>query len=242
MAEMETVQDNIETLDAWSLDHLVDIAKGALNVPPDDADVGSLSGGERRRVALCRLLLESPDVLLLDEPTNHLDAESVRWLEEYLAAYKGTVLAITHDRYFLNQVAGWILEVDRGNLYAYSGNYSTWLEKKQSRMDLESKSDARRAKAMQEELEWIRQVSRSMGSTLRSGQWTMMPFLLLSTVVADVALAAMRRAPRAGSESPRPASRPSSQPRATTPNSWLSGGSSPEPSPSLPPRALARLL
>jgi len=158
MDEQAVVYDQIEALDCWTLDHLVDIAKGALNVPPDDADVASLSGGERRRVALCRLLLEQPDVLLLDEPTNHLDAESVRWLEGYLAEYRGTVLAITHDRYFLNQVAGFILEVDRSSLYAYTGNYSTWLETKQRRLNLESKADGRRAKAMQEELAWIRQV------------------------------------------------------------------------------------
>jgi ATPase subunit of ABC transporter with duplicated ATPase domains len=159
MEEQGEVQSKIDELDCWSLDHLVDIAKGALNVPPDGADVSSLSGGEKRRVALCRLLLEQPDVLLLDEPTNHLDAESVMWLEQFLASYRGTVLAITHDRYFLDHVARWILEVDRGSLFAYAGNYSTFLEKKQLRMNLESKEDSRRAKAMSEELDWIRQVS-----------------------------------------------------------------------------------
>jgi ATPase subunit of ABC transporter with duplicated ATPase domains len=137
-------------------------------VPPDDARVPSLSGGEKRRVALCRLLLEQPDVLLLDEPTNHLDASSVAWLERFLKEYKGTVVAITHDRYFLDNVAGWILEIDRGAAYPYQGNYSVWLEKKAARLDVEKKQERKRAKAMEEELAWIRQGVKVSGRTRAS--------------------------------------------------------------------------
>lgn len=160
MGEQAEVQAKIEQLDCWNLAHTVETAKTALRVPPDDADVSKLSGGEKRRVALCRLLLEEPEVLLLDEPTNHLDAESVAWLERFLQAYKGTVLAITHDRYFLDNVAGWILELDRGQAFAYQGNYSMWLQKKGARLDLEKKQERKKAKAMEEELAWIRQGAR----------------------------------------------------------------------------------
>lgn len=160
MSEQAEVQAKIEQLDCWNLAHTVETAKTALRVPPDDADVSKLSGGEKRRVALCRLLLEEPEVLLLDEPTNHLDAESVAWLERFLQSYKGTVLAITHDRYFLDNVAGWILELDRGQAFAYQGNYSMWLQKKSARLDMEKKQERKRAKAMEEELAWIRQGAR----------------------------------------------------------------------------------
>jgi sulfate-transporting ATPase len=154
--EQAAVQAAIDAADAWNLSHLVDQAKEALRVPPDSADVGSLSGGERRRVALCRLLLERPEVLLLDEPTNHLDAVSVAWLEHFLSDYKGTVLAVTHDRYFLDSVAGWILELDRGAAFPYAGNYSVWLEKKAARAESEKRSDVKKSKALAEELLWIR--------------------------------------------------------------------------------------
>jgi ATP-binding cassette ChvD family protein len=156
MAEMAEVQMEIDKRGCWDLGYLIKMAKDALRVPPDTAAISTLSGGERRRVALCRLLLEEPGVLLLDEPTNHLDASSVAWLESYLQTYKGTVLAVTHDRYFLDKVAGWILEIDRGTAYPYLGNYSVWLAKKAARLDIEKKSERKRAKMMTEELEWIR--------------------------------------------------------------------------------------
>ena len=164
LEEQALIQTEIEQVDGWNLSHIVTIAKEALRVPPDDADVKLLSGGERRRVALCRLLLERPQVLLLDEPTNHLDATSVAWLERYLRDYKGTVLAITHDRYFLDNVAGWILEIDRGKAYPYAGNYSVWLTKKAARLDMEKKADKRRAKMMEDELEWIRSGAKARQS------------------------------------------------------------------------------
>ena len=148
--------DIIETQDAWELDSKLDQAMDALRLPPADADVTLLSGGERRRVALCKLLLQQPDLLLLDEPTNHLDAESVAWLEQHLAKYPGAVLAVTHDRYFLDNVAQWILELDRGRAYPYEGNYSTYLETKQSRLKVEGNKDLKRQKALAQELEWVR--------------------------------------------------------------------------------------
>ena len=156
MAEMGELQEAIDHADAWDLDAQLDQAMDALRCPPPDADVKVLSGGERRRVALCKLLLEKPDLLLLDEPTNHLDAESVLWLEQHLASYPGAILAVTHDRYFLDHVAEWICEVDRGRLYPYEGNYSTYLEKKQARLEVQGKKDAKLAKRLKDELEWVR--------------------------------------------------------------------------------------
>jgi ATP-binding cassette ChvD family protein len=155
------LQDRIEAAGAWDLDSRVELAMDALRVPPADADVRTLSGGERRRVALCRLLLRSPDLLLLDEPTNHLDAESVAWLERFLQDYKGTVVAVTHDRYFLDNVAGWILELDRGRGIPWKGNYSSWLEQKQQRLEHEEKQEARRQRTLARELEWIRMSPRA---------------------------------------------------------------------------------
>ena len=156
MAEMGQLQDEIDAANGWDLDSQLSQAMDALQCPDPDAPVSILSGGERRRVALCRLLLEAPDLLLLDEPTNHLDAESVLWLEQFLHRYPGAVMAVTHDRYFLDDVAEWICEVDRGQLYPYEGNYSTYLEKKAARLEAQSQQDARRAKKMKSELEWVR--------------------------------------------------------------------------------------
>lgn len=156
MAEMGTLQGEIDAANAWDLDSQLEQAMDALRLPPPDADVSVLSGGERRRVALCKLLLEAPDLLLLDEPTNHLDAESVLWLEQHLAKYAGAVIAVTHDRYFLDHVAEWIAEVDRGRLYPYEGNYSTYLEKKASRLEIQGKKDAKLQKRLKDELEWVR--------------------------------------------------------------------------------------
>ncbi len=156
MEEMGTLQTEIDQLDAWDLDSQLEQAMDALRCPPADEPVTNLSGGERRRVALCKLLLEKPDLLLLDEPTNHLDAESVLWLEQHLQKYPGAVIAITHDRYFLDHVAQWIAEVDRGRLYPYEGNYSTYLEKKKERLQIQGKKDAKLAKRLAEELEWVR--------------------------------------------------------------------------------------
>ena len=156
LAEMGTLQEEIDHLDAWDLDSQLEQAMDALRCPPGDTPVTHLSGGERRRVALCKLLLEKPDLLLLDEPTNHLDAESVLWLEQHLAKYPGAVLAVTHDRYFLDNVAEWILELDRGRAYPYEGNYSTYLEKKRERLEVQGKKDAKLAKRLSDELEWVR--------------------------------------------------------------------------------------
>ncbi|WP_101339510.1 energy-dependent translational throttle protein EttA [Cereibacter azotoformans] len=154
--EMAQLQDLIDSQNLWDLDSQVDIAMEALRCPPDDADVESLSGGERRRVALCKLLLEAPDMLLLDEPTNHLDAESIAWLQQHLIDYKGTILIVTHDRYFLDDITGWILELDRGRGVPYEGNYSSWLEQKAKRMVQEAREDKAKQKVLQRELEWIR--------------------------------------------------------------------------------------
>src|SRR5690349_8356949 len=156
MEEMGRLQEELDHADAWDLDSQLEQAMDALRCPPPDADVKVLSGGERRRVALCKLLLSKPDLLLLDEPTNHLDAESVQWLEQHLASYAGAVLAVTHDRYFLDNVAQWILELDRGRAYPYEGNYSTYLEKKQERLQVQGKKDAKLAKRLKDELEWVR--------------------------------------------------------------------------------------
>jgi energy-dependent translational throttle protein EttA len=159
--EQARLQDRIEAANAWDLDSRLELAMDSLRLPPGDTDVSTLSGGERRRVALCRLLLQSPDLLLLDEPTNHLDAESVAWLERFLKEYPGTVVAVTHDRYFLDNVAGWILELDRGTGYPYEGNYTGWLEQKQSRLQQEEKSETKRQRTLQRELEWIRMSPRA---------------------------------------------------------------------------------
>ena len=159
--EQGELQDRIEAAGAWDLDSRVEMAMEALRLPPPCADVTTLSGGEVRRVALCRLLLQSPDLLLLDEPTNHLDAETVAWLERFLAEYQGTVVAITHDRYFLDNVAGWILELDRGAGIPWEGNYSSWLEQKQKRLQVEAKQEAKRQRTLQRELEWIQMSPRA---------------------------------------------------------------------------------
>jgi ATP-binding cassette ChvD family protein len=161
MAEQARVQDAIDHANAWEIDRTLEIAMDALRLPPPDADVNKLSGGERRRVALCRLLLQKPDLLLLDEPTNHLDAESVAWLERHLAEYEGTVVAVTHDRYFLDNVAGWILELDRGQGIPWEGNYTSWLEQKEQRLELEEKHESARRRTLQHELEWVRMSPRA---------------------------------------------------------------------------------
>jgi ATP-binding cassette ChvD family protein len=159
--EQSRLQDKIDAANAWDLDSRLELAMDALRCPPGDAEVAALSGGERRRVALCRLLLQSPDLLLLDEPTNHLDAESVAWLERFLKDYAGTVVAVTHDRYFLDNVAGWILELDRGSGIPYEGNYTGWLEQKQARLAHEEKAESRRQRTLQRELDWIRMSPRA---------------------------------------------------------------------------------
>src|SRR6201997_3234779 len=154
--EFSRVQEQIDAVDGWNLDTTLEIAMDAMRCPPPDADVSKLSGGERRRVALCRLLLRQPDLLLLDEPTNHLDAESVAWLEQHLQDYRGTVVAITHDRYFLDNVAGWILELDRGRGIPYQGNYSGWLDQKRARLEQEERKESNRKRTIDQELEWVR--------------------------------------------------------------------------------------
>src|SRR6058998_823899 len=164
LAEQARLQDAIEAASAWELDRTVELAMDALRVPPGDADVRTISGGERRRVALCRLLLSKPDMLLLDEPTNHLDAESVAWLERFLKEYAGTVVAITHDRYFLDNVAKWILELDRGYGIPWEGNYSSWLEQKKNRLATEEKQASARQRTLEHELEWVRMSPRARQS------------------------------------------------------------------------------
>jgi ATP-binding cassette ChvD family protein len=161
LARQSQVQERLDQLNAWELDNRLEKAMDALRTPPQDARIGNLSGGEKRRVALCRLLLREPDVLLLDEPTNHLDAESVLWLEQHLQQYKGTVIAVTHDRYFLDNVAGWILELDRGEGIPWKGNYSSWLEQKQNRLAKEEKGESKRQKTLQRELEWVRMAPKA---------------------------------------------------------------------------------
>jgi len=176
MAEQEQLQEKIDHYDAWNLDSKLERAMDALQCPPDDQPVTELSGGERRRVALCRLLLREPDVLLLDEPTNHLDAESILWLEMHLAQYKGTVICITHDRYFLDNVAGWILELDRGQGIPWKGNYTSWLEQKTKRMEQEEKTQSKRRKTLERELEWVRMApkARQAKSKARLGSYDRM--------------------------------------------------------------------
>ncbi|MCF3631263.1 energy-dependent translational throttle protein EttA [Thalassospiraceae bacterium LMO-SO8] len=161
LAEQGELQEKIDAVNGWELDRTIEIAMDALRCPPGDADVTKLSGGERRRVALCRLLLQKPEILLLDEPTNHLDAESVAWLERFLADYDGTVMIVTHDRYFLDNVTGWILEIDRGQGIPYEGNYSSWLEQKQKRLAQEEREESARQRTLKQELEWIRQSPRA---------------------------------------------------------------------------------
>jgi sulfate-transporting ATPase len=161
MARQAQIQEKLDQLDAWNLDNRLEQAMDALRCPPPDAQISYLSGGEKRRVALCRLLLEQPDVLLLDEPTNHLDAESVAWLEHHLQQYKGTIIAVTHDRYFLDNVAGWILELDRGEGIPWKGNYSSWLEQKKNRLSEEEKTESKRQKTLERELEWVRMAPRA---------------------------------------------------------------------------------
>jgi ATP-binding cassette ChvD family protein len=168
LEEQARLQDRIDAVNAWDLDRTVEMAMDALRVPPGDADVAKISGGERRRVALCRLLLSRPDMLLLDEPTNHLDAESVGWLERFLKEYPGTVVAITHDRYFLDNVAGWILELDRGHGIPWEGNYTSWLEQKQQRLAQEEKADAARQRTLERELEWVRMSPRARQAKSRA--------------------------------------------------------------------------
>jgi ATP-binding cassette ChvD family protein len=168
MAEMGQLQEELDHADAWDLDARLEQAMDALRCPPPDADVTKLSGGERRRVALCKLLLQQPDLLLLDEPTNHLDAESVQWLEQHLAKYPGTVVAITHDRYFLDNVAQWILELDRGRAYPYEGNYSTYLQKKAERLAVQGRKDAKMQKRLTDELEWVRSNARARQTKSRA--------------------------------------------------------------------------
>ena len=161
LSRQAEVQEQLDAADAWTIDHRLSLAMEALMCPPADTFISVLSGGERRRVALCRLLLQEPDVLLLDEPTNHLDAESIDWLEQHLQRYKGTVIAVTHDRYFLDKVAGWILELDRGEGLPFEGNYSGWLEQKSKRLAQEEKSESKRLKTLQRELEWVRMAPKA---------------------------------------------------------------------------------
>ena len=168
LEEMGKLQEQLDHKDAWDLESQLEQAMDALRCPPPDADVSVLSGGERRRVALCKLLLSQPDLLLLDEPTNHLDAESVQWLEQHLEKYPGTVVAVTHDRYFLDNVAGWILELDRGRAYPYEGNYSTYLETKAARLKVEGQKDVKKRKRLEDELEWVRSSPRARQAKSRA--------------------------------------------------------------------------
>src|ERR1700743_3919084 len=168
LEQMGKLQDQLDHRNAWDLDSQLEQAMDALRCPPGDAEVTSLSGGEKRRGALCRLLLQQPDLLLLDEPTNRLDAESVQWLEQHLEKYPGTVVAVTHDRYFLDNVAQWILELDRGHAYPYAGNYTTYLETKAARLKVEGGKDAKRRKRVEDELEWVRSSPRARQTKSRS--------------------------------------------------------------------------
>jgi ATP-binding cassette ChvD family protein len=202
LAEMGELQEAIDAADAWDLDSQLEQAMDALRTPPGDASVANLSGGEKRRVALCKLLLQKPDLLLLDEPTNHLDAESVLWLEQHLAKYPGAVLAVTHDRYFLDHVAEWIAEVDRGHLYPYEGNYSTYLEKKQERLQVQGKKDAKLAKRLSSELEWVRSNAkgRQAKSKARLARYEEMAAEAERTRVLDFEEIVIPVGPRLGSQ------------------------------------------
>ena len=202
MAEMGRLQDEIDAANGWDLDSQLSQAMDALQCPDPDAPVTRLSGGERRRVALCRLLLEAPDLLLLDEPTNHLDAESVLWLEQFLHSYPGAVMAVTHDRYFLNDVSGWICEVDRGQLYPYEGNYSTYLEKKAARLEAEGRENAKRAKKMRSELAWVRQSpkARQAKSRARLERYEQMEAEARATKKLDFSEIQIPVGPRLGAE------------------------------------------
>ncbi|RWZ61189.1 energy-dependent translational throttle protein EttA [Labedella populi] len=202
LAEMGVLQEAIDAADAWDLDSQLEQAMDALRTPPGDANVANLSGGEKRRVALCKLLLQKPDLLLLDEPTNHLDAESVLWLEQHLAKYPGAVLAVTHDRYFLDHVAEWIAEVDRGHLYPYEGNYSTYLEKKQERLQVQGKKDAKLAKRLSSELEWVRSNAkgRQAKSKARLARYEEMAAEAERTRVLDFEEIVIPVGPRLGSQ------------------------------------------
>ena len=202
LAEMGTLQEDIDAADAWDLDSQLEQAMDALRTPPGDAAVGPLSGGEKRRVALTKLLLQKPDLLLLDEPTNHLDAESVLWLEQFLSKYAGAVLAVTHDRYFLDNVAEWIAEVDRGHLYPYEGNYSTYLEKKQARLQVQGKKDQKLAKRLSSELEWVRSNAkgRQAKSKARLARYEEMASEAEKTRVLDFEEIVIPVGPRLGSQ------------------------------------------
>lgn len=202
MEEMGSLQTEIDAADAWDIDSHLSVAMDALQCPEPDAKVSVLSGGERRRVALCKLLLSSPDLLLLDEPTNHLDAESVLWLEQFLAKYEGAVLAVTHDRYFLDNVAEWICEVDRGSLYPYKGNYSTYLETKSSRMEIQGQKDAKAAKRMRAELEWVRlsPKARQAKSKARLDRYEQMEAEALNVRKLDFSEIQIPAGPRLGSK------------------------------------------
>jgi ATP-binding cassette ChvD family protein len=202
LSEMGVLQEAIDAADAWDLDSQLEQAMDALRTPPGDASVANLSGGEKRRVALCKLLLQKPDLLLLDEPTNHLDAESVLWLEQHLAKYPGAVLAVTHDRYFLDHVAEWIAEVDRGHLYPYEGNYSTYLEKKQERLQVQGKKDAKLAKRLSSELEWVRSNAkgRQAKSKARLARYEEMAAEAERTRVLDFEEIVIPVGPRLGSQ------------------------------------------
>jgi ATP-binding cassette ChvD family protein len=202
LAEMGTLQEAIDAADAWDLDSQLEQAMDALRTPPGDSMVANLSGGEKRRVALTKLLLQKPDLLLLDEPTNHLDAESVLWLEQHLAKYAGAVLAVTHDRYFLDHVAEWIAEVDRGHLYPYEGNYSTYLEKKQARLEVQGKKDAKLAKRLSSELDWVRSNAkgRQVKSKARLARYEEMAAEAEKTRVLDFEEIVIPVGPRLGSQ------------------------------------------
>jgi len=199
LAEQAELQEKIDACNGWELERMIEIAMDALRLPPADADVSKLSGGEKRRVALCRLLLSKPDMLLLDEPTNHLDAESVAWLQTFLKNYTGTVVMITHDRYFLDNVTGWILEMDRGEGIPYEGNYSSWLEQKQKRLEIEQNAETARQKTLKEELEWVRQSPKARQAKSKARITAYEELLKKSTEkVPDVAQISIPAGPRLG--------------------------------------------